>query len=298
MHSWRAACIGLLLIVLVACTAAPAVQETFILADAQPSQRVTLEVTLSDARDQNGVRRDGTLSITSINDGQLRMVHITSTDAVAPIWLTTVENNAVFVATDQERRVVDGTCTRDASGFPPVSIRDIFGPLQGFQRQGDIWQSTQGGTAWSEFSAQAVTTTQHMLTQMTGHGRGKVLLPGGDVISADMTWRYMIDAYPVTVVAPEARCESQGFTGISFPEAFGTSTSMGGALLFRTAGTLTSLRDALMTHWQRSGLEPAIRAENQQSITIEVVIDAHIVRAFLVHASTDAVDITVIRIAQ
>lgn len=297
MGKWRRLVIFLIVVMLAGCTAQPVAQQTFVLGDAPPGQRITLEMTLRNARDQNGILRNGTLSITSLNDGQRSMVHVTTTDAVAPVWLATVDNNAVFVTENQERRVVDGQCTRDAIGFPPVSMRDLLGPLHGFGQQNDVWQSRQGGAAWNDFDAQAVTDTQGVLASMTGQGRGKVLLPGGDVITADVTWRYTTDIYPVTIVVPTTRCESQEFDDISFPESFGASTSMGSALLFSTKGTTTSLRDSLMQHWQNNGLMPIIRDENQQSVTLEVTIKSQIVRAFLVQISDQRVDITVIRIA-
>jgi hypothetical protein len=296
MNNWHRLVIYLIAVMLAGCTAQPVAQQTFVLGDAPLGQRVMLEITLRNARDQNGILRNGTLSVTSLNDGQRSMIHVTTTDAVAPVWLTTVYNNAVFVTENQERRVVDGQCTRDASGFPPVSIRDMLGPLHGFTQQNDTWASRQGGAAWISFDAQAITDMHGILASMTGAGRGKVLLPGGDVITADVTWRYTTEAYPVTVVAPTTRCESQEFDDISFPESFGASTSMGSALLFSVQGTIVSLRDTLMQHWQNNGLMPIIRDQNQQSVTLEVTIHSYIVRAFLVQTSDQRVDITVIRI--
>lgn len=296
MHNWRRFFVSVITIILTGCMAQPAIVQTFMLSDASPSQRVTLEITLQNARDQDGSPRDGTLSITSLNDGQRNMMHITATEAVAPVWLATINGNAVFVTENQVRRVIDGNCTRDAGGFPPVSIRDILGPLQGFARQNDTWQSTQGGPAWNTFIAQAVTDSHVELTGMTGQGQGKVLLPGGDVITADMTWRYTTDIYPATIVTPTLRCESAGFDDLSFPAAFGTSTSMGGALLFSASGSLESLRDALIKHWQLAGLKPVIRDENPQSATIEISTKQQIVRVFLVQLSHQRVDVTVIRI--
>lgn len=297
MRNWYRFVLLLITIVLTGCGTQPVAQQTFILADATSAQRVTLEMTLQNALDQNGGRRDGTLSMTAMNDGQVQMMHITATDAVAPIWLAAVDTNAVFITENQERRVIDGQCTRDAGGFPPVSIRDILGPLQGFAFERGAWQSTQGGDAWSVFDAQAVTDNRGMLTKMDGQGRGKVLLPGGDVITADITWQYTTDAYPVTIVVPPMRCESQAFDDLSFPVEFGTSTSMGGALLFSASGSLELFRDALIDHWQNAGLNPVIRDQNQQSAIIEVTTETQIVRAFLVQVSAQRVDITVIQIA-
>ncbi|MFZ9858307.1 MAG: hypothetical protein ACO3F2_08260 [Roseiflexaceae bacterium] len=286
----------LVLVLLTGCASQPTTQQTFILTDAQPLQRVTFQMTLSNAHDQNGTRRDGTLSVTSMNDGQRHMLHMTATDTVAPVWLKSVDDNAVFVTENQERRIIAGECTRDASGFPPVSMRDILGPLQGFAPQNDTWQSTQGGPAWSAFTAQAVTDSQVALTSMTGQGQGKVLLPGGDVITADITWIYLTESYPVTIAVPSVRCESQGFDGISFPSEFGVSSSMGGALLFTVVGTLPSIRDTLISHWQNSGFAPIISDENQQSVIIEIVTDSQQIRAFLVQKSNQTIDITIIRI--
>lgn len=298
MRNWRRFFTLLIAVMLIGCTTQPVAQQTFVLVDATPAQRVTLEITLQNARDQHGARRDGTLSITSLNDGQQIMTHITTTDSVAPVWLASANDSAVFVTENQERRVIDGQCTRDASGFPPVSMRDMLGPLQGFVRQNDTLQSTQGGPAWSRFTAQAMTNSQGVLTSMTGQGQGKVLLPGGDVITADITWQYTTDAYPVTIVAPTMRCESQAFDDLSFPAVFGTSTSMGGALLFSASGSLASFRDALVAHWQDDGFTPVISAEQSQAVTIEIIVaERQIIRAFLVQSSNQRVDITVIQIA-
>lgn len=285
-----------IIVLLTGCTQ-PATQQTFILADAQPPQRVTLIITLQNARDQNGIPRDGTLAITSLNDGQQSMLQITATGAVAPVWLNAVDNTAVFVTANQTRRIVDGTCTRDAGGFPPVSIRDILGPLQGFAQNGDILRSTQGGATWQRFDAEAYVDDQGALTRLKGQGQGKVLLPGGDVITADMQWDYMVESYPVMVVIPSQQCEAAGFNQISFPTAFGTATTMGGALLFTHADTLEQTQDTLINHWLSLGLSPQVTDQNQQSVTIDVSIQKQVIRAFLVQSSPQTTAITVITVS-
>jgi hypothetical protein len=298
MHNPRVYWLLFIIVLLTGC-AQPDTQQTFILADAQPPQRVTLIITLQNARDQNGALRDGTLAITSLNDGQRSMLQITTTGTVAPIWLTSVDNNAVFVTANQTRRIVDGTCTRDAGGFPPVSIRDILGPLQGFiSETNTVLRSTQGGAAWQRFDAEAYVDDQGALTRLNGQGQGKVLLPGGDVITADMEWDYVVEAYPVMVVIPSQQCEAVGFSQISFPTAFGTATTMGGALLFTYTDTLEQTQDVLLQHWQSLGLSPQITDQNQQSVIIELTVQQQRIRAFLVQSTPQTTAITVISIAQ
>ncbi len=277
------------------CAAEPP-SHTVLLNDAAHRQRITLALELIDARDQNAMRRDGTLTLTSLNDGQQQMLHIVATGDTAPIWLRNVDNQMVFITDQNIRRIVDGPCTRDASGLPPVSIRDVLGPLQGFRQNDTIWSSTHGGAAWTTFTAHARINAQNAVTQMDGRGQGKVLLPSGDVITATMTWKYMVDAYPVTIVAPTRHCETQAFDDISFPAALGTSSAMGGALVFSSNGSLIVLRDALRTHWEAQGFKPIIRDENAQSVTIEIANDTDIIRAFLVETQPQIVDITVIRV--
>ncbi len=288
----------LFIIVMLTGCAKPATQQTFVLADAQPPQRVTLIITLQNARDQNGTPRDGTLAITSLNDGQQSMLQITATGAVAPVWLSTVDNTAVFVTANQTRRIVDGTCTRDAGGFPPVSIRDILGPLQGFAPNEEMLRSTHGGAAWQRFDAEAYVDDQGALTRLKGQGQGKMLLPGGDVITADMQWEYVVESYPVMVVIPSQQCEAAGFNHISFPTAFGTATTMGGALLFTHADTLEQTQNTLINHWQSLGLSPQVTNQNQQSVTIDVTIQKQVIRAFLVQSSPQTTAITVITVSQ
>jgi hypothetical protein len=306
---WRNGCIvmrnthvvGALFIVLMllsGCTSQPSAQQTFSLADAQPAQRVTLQITLQNAHDQNGQPRDGTLAITSINDGQRSMHHLIATGNTAPIWLASVDNQAVFVTANQERRVIDGACTRDASGFPPVSIRDLLGPLQGFGQTAERWYSNYGGVAWQRFEANAHVDTHGILHAMKGQGQGKILLPGGDVITATIQWDYIVESYPVAIETPQTRCEAEGFTQISFPSAFGNATTMAGALLFTYTATLTHARDSLTSHWQSLGLSPTIIDQNQQSVTIEVTIQQQTVRAFLVQTNPQTIAITVIDITQ
>jgi hypothetical protein len=297
MHNPRVYWLLFIIVLLTGC-AQPATQQTFVLADAQPPQRVTLIITLQNARDQNGASRDGTLAITSLNDGQRSMLQITTTGTVAPIWLKTVDNNAVFVTANQTRRIVDGTCTRDAGGFPPVSIRDILGPLQGFGSHGAGLRSTQGGAAWQRFDAEAYVDEQGALTRLQGQGQGKMLLPGGDVITADMEWDYVVELYPVMVVMPSQQCETVGFSQISFPTAFGTATTMGGALLFTYTDTLEQTQDVLLQHWQSLGLSPQITDQNQQSVTIDISIQKQVIRAFLVQSSPQTTAITVITVSQ
>lgn len=298
MHSTRMYLLLLAIVVLCGCVQ-PATQQTFVLADAQPPQRVTLIITLQNARDQNGAPRDGTISITSLHDGQRIMLQIVTTGDVAPAWLKTADNNAVFVTENNTRRLIDGSCTRDASGFPPVSIRDFFGPLQGFTSEGDnIFRSTQGGVAWQQFDAQATIDTQGALQQLQGQGRGKVLLPGGDVITANVEWDYVVEAYPVMVTMPSQQCEANTFSHISFPTSFGSSTTMGGALLFVHADTLAQTQNTLMQHWRGLGLSPQMTDQNQQSVIIEVTVHAQPIRVFLVQSTPHTTAITVIPIVQ
>lgn len=287
----------LLLMVMMLCGCAqPATQQIFVLADAQPPQRVSLFITLQNARDQNGAPRDGTLAITSLHDGQQQVTQIAATGAVAPVWLTTVDNNAVFVTANQTRRIIDGTCSRDAGGFPPVSMRDLLGPLNGFVPYGDTLRSTQGGAAWQKFAAEASVDDQGALTRLHGQGQGKILLPGGDVIRADIEWDYIVESYPVMVAVPSQQCEAVGFNHITFPTTFGTATTMGGALLFVYAGTLAETQDALMQHWQSNGLAPQLTDQQPQSVIVDVAVHAQIIRAFLVQSDSDTTAITVITI--
>lgn len=266
-----------------------------ILTDAGAGQRTTLTITLQNARDQENISRDGTLTLTSINDGQRQMMQIVATGRTAPLWLTTVDGHAVFVTADDERRIVDTTCTRDASGFPPVSMRDILGPLHGFTRTDEQLQSTQGGVAWERFVADARTNADGTVTHMNGQGRGKLLLPGSDVIRADMTWTYAVEAYPVAIVYPQQHCEAIVFAELSFPADIETLTTMGSALLLRSKYAQPQTRDILINHWQSLGLHPRIQDQNDQSTTLELPLATQLIRIFLVQ-SDQFTDITVIRV--
>ena len=282
---------------IVSCGSTTIPSRTFILTDAMAQQRVTFQLTMTNAVDQAGVDRTGQLVFTSIHDGTHRMLHVQANGATAPIWLQSIDNQAVFVMNDQSRHIIDGSCTRDAIGFPPIALRDILGPLQGFVLDDTRWQSTRGGDSWQRFVADAQTDAQDSLTSMHGEGRGKLLLPGGDVITADISWAYEVEPYPVTLVVPDTSCEALAFQQISFPDEFGISTTMSGALLFQSPYPLIATQNKLMKYWQSAGLAPTISQQNDLSSIIEINQSTDVVRVFLTQTQTNTTDITVIQLA-
>lgn len=290
-------CFFIFLGFLTSCTSSAPTQ-TFMLSEAQPNQRVILTITLTDAYDQDGVSRNGTVTLTSTNDGAYQLMHITATNESAPLWLQNNANQAIFVTHNQTRRVIDSACTRDARGLPLVSLRDIMGPLQGFRQQFNQWQSNQGGVAWQQFEAVAHTDAQNALIDLNGTGRGKVLMPGGDVITAQITWSYTVTPSFESLSVPTRQCEAQEFDDIPFPSEFGTPSSMGGALLFSIAEPLVATRELLLSHWQINGFEPIIYDSNVQSAVIEIANEGSAIRAFLVQTTPHSTDITVIHVDQ
>ncbi|MFM7679341.1 MAG: hypothetical protein ACKO83_10895, partial [Roseiflexaceae bacterium] len=180
------------LVSLLACTATTSERNATRLRidDERTDMTHTLTVTVRDATNSAGQSVSGELSITTRRHGELAQQYVSMRGSIIPNWLLPFSGTLNTIITPTQTWQHDDGCVRDGSMLPSISMRDILGPMGGFYQNGAQLTSETGGAAWQQFAAHAERDAQGQLTSMTGRGRGKILLPGGDVVTGDMDWQY------------------------------------------------------------------------------------------------------------
>lgn len=288
----RSSFIILMMWLCAACAPAPQGQTVYI-DDAAPDITHTLDITISAATTSTGQPVSGHLVLTSRRHGDTRRLTITSSGPVTPNWLTPFGGALSIITTPTATWHVDDGCVRDGSMLPSITMRDIFGPLSGFIAAGTVLRSQSGGTAWTQFSATAQTTADGSLTTMTGDGRGKILVPGGIVVTGAIAWTYgtQIDVTPI-VLPP--RCNDAVFADMPIPDNWHNRRPYGGAMLAESSLSLGDTQQELLQLLLDKKWQAQVMQADTQVVVIHASYNNETVQLFLVSNEHNGVDITMI----
>lgn len=278
----------------VACsTTTPADTLRLIITDDRPDILHTLTVTINDATTSGGQRVAGRIVIDSRYHVDTRLIRIASTGSVIPRWLVPFGGTLTIVTTPTDTWQIDNSCSRDGSMLPPIALRDVLGPMTGFVRDGDGLSSRIGGASWQRFTAQAKRDSTGQVTDMTGSGYGKILIPGGDVLTGDITWQYetAADASPITI---PPRCSDTVFAALPLPAQWQNRRPYGGAVLAESSQPLATAATDLVTFLATNGWEASVTQSDAQQVVIDATLHSDTVRLFLVSNPQSGVDLTMI----
>lgn len=278
---------------LTACSASPPTRTITLDADLPGVHRLT--ITTANAVDTQAQPRNGTYQLTVSADATTTLLHVQATGTLLPNWLAAVDGQATFVVRSNQRQVIDGDCLRDASGFPPITMRDIFGPLHDFiaQSDPDRWQSTSGGAGWQRFVASA-TITDQQLHNLQGTGTGRILLPWSEVIQGDISWVY--DYQPTTppLVPPTQMCMGTLLDTLPFPSEWVNRRYYAGALLLDAPNPPSPAVATALPLIQAAGWQTSQDTRGDQQITLTLTRANETIHLFVVSNQTGGSDITVI----
>jgi hypothetical protein len=212
---------------------------------------------------------------------------------VTPNWLIPFGGRIAVMTTPTHTWQLDGDCLRDGSMLPTISMRDVLGPLTGFAADGTRWTSTTGGAAWQQFAARAQRSSNGAVTAMSGHGIGKILLPGGVVVRGDVTWEYTTQTHPAPDVLP-SRCADVIFADLPLPDSWYNRRPYGGAFLAENDMPLARATSELVAFLPAHGWDAHISQRSNQSIVIQASRADETIQLFLVSNTNDGVELTAI----
>ena len=269
--------------------------QRLVLIDDAPNFRYTLTVTTSNAADESGTPRDGTLTIVTTNTPTGQRQDISTTGQITPNWLRPFAGQVSIVSTTNERWLISADCRRDASGLPLITMREILGPLPGFRAHDNQLISDNGAPIWQAWASSAIPDATGALQSATGHGNGPILIPGGDVIRGDISWDYQRIPAPAIAI-PDHGCTDDVLAALPLPATWTNRRMYGGALLAESlqapALSATDLRDTLDTSgWQTTTLDT-----HATPIVIQASSPSDTIRVFIVSNQNNGSDITVIAV--
>ncbi len=285
------------LVWLSSCSATPPAPDgqRLVLTDDAPNFRYTLIVTTRNASDESGAPRNGTLTIVTTNTPTGQRQDISTTNQLTPNWLIPFAGHISIATQASERWLIADDCRRDANVLPMIVMREVLGPLPGFVASDNQLFSQNGAPIWQSWAASALPDAAGAIQSATGHGTGKIFIPGGEVISGDISWDYQrIPAPPMTI--PSQHCNDVILDTLTLPPTWINRRMYGGALLAESpqapAHSATDLRDTLVTNgWQITTLDthatPIVIQASSQSDTIHV---------FIVSNQNNGSDITIITV--
>lgn len=254
----------------------------------------TLDITIQDAENGDGEQVSGHLVLTSTDTGDQHMMQLRSTGTITPNWLLPFGGSVTTLTTATQTWIHDGDCVRDGSMVPVITLRDILGPLSGFQAEGEAWVSRSGGAPWQQFVAHAQRDSHGAVTAMTGRGFGKILLPGGSVINGHMTWEYTTTQVTLVPSTLPARCNDVLFADFPLPASWSNRRPYGGAFLAESELSLARAANELLTFLPAHGWDAQLTQRDQQSIVIQASHTHETIRLFLVSNEQSGVELTMI----
>jgi hypothetical protein len=254
-----------------------------------------LIVTTANAVDTQAQPRNGTYQLTISSDATTTLLHVQATGTLLPTWLAAVAGQATFVVRADQRHFIDGDCLRDASGFPPVTMRDILGPMHEFTAlpEAHRWQSTTGGAGWQRFQATA-TIIDQLLTTLQGTGTGRILLPWSEVVQGDISWDYTYQATVPSLVAPTQLCLGTLLDTLPFPPEWVNRRYYAGALLLDAPNAPTPAVATALPLLYAQGWQINQDTTSAQQITLTLQRTNETIHLFVVSNQTGGSDITVI----
>ena len=278
---------------LCSCSTTPPSGQQIVLRDDASNFRYTLAITTRNAYDESGSPRDGTLTVVTTNTPTGQLQNISTTDQLTPNWLRPFAGHISIATQGTERWVVVDDCRRDAGVLPMVSMRDILGPLPGFVKSDTQLFSKNGAPLWQSWAASAIPDTTGAIQSATGHGTGKIFIPGGEVISGDISWDYQRIPTP-TLTIPTKPCNDVILDTLTLPPTWTNRRMYGGALLAESASlptrSATDLRDTLSTNgWQTTTLDTHITP-----IVMDASSNHATIRVFFGSNQNNGSDITII----
>ena len=285
------------LVWLSSCSATPpaASGKRLVLTDDAPNFRYTLSVTTRNASDESGVPRNGTLTIISTNAPTGQRQDISTTDQLTPNWLIPFAAHITIATQASERWLIADDCRREAGVLPMIVMREVLGPLPGFVRSDNQLFSQNGAPLWQSWTASALPDAAGAIQSATGHGTGKIFIPGGEVIRGDISWDYQrIPAPAITI--PSHGCSDVVLDTLTLPPTWINRRMYGGALLAESpqapARSATDLRDTLVTNgWQTITLDT-----HTSPIVIQAPSPSDTIRIFIVSNQNNGSDITIIAV--
>ena len=279
------------------CSATPPVAggQRLVLTDDALNFRYTLSVTTRNARDESGTPRDGTLTIVTTNTPTGQRQDISTTDQLTPNWLIPFAGQVSIATQTTERWLIADDCRRDAGVLPMISMRELLGPLPGFVRSDNQLFSQDGAPLWQSWAASALPDATGAIQSATGHGTGKIFIPGGEVISGDISWDYQrIPAPSMTI--PSQHCNDVVLDTLTLPPTWTNRRMYGGAFLAESpqapARSATDLRDTLNNNgWKITTLDT-----HTTPIVIQASSQHDTIRVFVVSNQNSGSDITIIAV--
>lgn len=279
------------------CSATPPVAggQRLVLTDDALNFRYTLSVTTRNARDESGTPRDGTLTIVTTNTPTGQRQDISTTDQLTPNWLIPFAGQVSIATQTTERWLIADDCRRDAGVLPMISMRELLGPLPGFVRSDNQLFSQDGAPLWQSWAASALPDATGAIQSATGHGTGKIFIPGGEVISGDISWDYQrIPAPSMTI--PSQHCNDVVLDTLILPPTWTNRRMYGGAFLAESpqapARSATDLRDTLNNNgWKITTLDT-----HTTPIVIQASSQHDTIRVFVVSNQNSGSDITIIAV--
>ena len=261
--------------------------------DDSPDVYHTLTVTIRDATTSSGQSVDGNIVISSRRQADTRQIRIASMGTVTPRWLVPFGGTLTVVTTPTDTWQIDNGCSRDGSMLPTIAMRDVLGPMTGFVPDGDGLSSGVGGASWQRFTAQAKRDHTGQLTAMTGSGSGKILLPGGEVVTGDITWQYETAADSRAISIPP-RCSDSVYAALSLPASWQNRRPYGGAVLAESSQPLVPAAADLVAFLATNGWDASVTQSDAEQVVIDATLHSDTVRLFLVSNPQGGVDLTMI----
>ena len=279
------------------CSATPPATggQRLVLTDDAPNFRYTLTVTTRNASDESGTPRNGTLTIVTTNSPAGQRQDISTTDQLTPNWLIPFAGQVSIATQTTERWLIADDCRRDAGVLPLISMRDLLGPLPGFVRSDNQLFSQDGAPLWQSWAASALPDATGAIQSATGHGTGKIFIPGGEVISGAISWDYQrIPAPSMTI--PSQHCNDVVLDTLTLPPTWTNRRMYGGAFLAESpqapARSATDLRDTLNNNgWKITTLDT-----HTTPIVIQASSQHDTIRVFVVSNQNSGSDITIIAV--
>jgi hypothetical protein len=220
---------------------------------------------------------------------------ISTTDQLTPNWLIPFAGQVSIATQTTERWLIADDCRRDAGVLPIISMRELLGPLPGFVRSDNQLFSQDGAPLWQSWTASALPDATGAIQSATGHGTGKMFIPGGEVISGDISWDYQrIPAPSMTI--PSQHCNDVVLDTLTLPPTWSNRRMYGGAFLAESpqapARSATDLRDTLRSNgWKITTLDT-----HTTPIVIQASSQHDTIRVFVVSNQNSGSDITIIAV--
>lgn len=277
------------------CSTPPPRGQQIVLRDDAPNFRYTLAITTRNAYDESGSPRDGTLTIITTNTPTGQLQNISTTNQLTPNWLRPFAGHISIATQGTERWLIADDCRRDAAVLPMISMREVLGPLPGFVTSDTQLFSKNGAPLWQSWAASAIPDATGAIQSATGHGTGKIFIPGGEVVSGDISWDYQrIPAPPLTI--PSQPCNDVVLDTLTLPSQWVNRRMYGGALLAENAQSptrsATELRDTLSNNgWKITALDT-----HTTPIVMEASSNHATIRVFFGSNQNNGSDITIIAV--